>query len=256
MRLILALTLMMLETIAFGTQKLTMAAVGDSITRGFNSGAAMAQPQRSWSLGWEDGPVLSHRQRLEALGLRVSAVDVSRSGATSRDLAGQIARLMKFKQLDYVTFLIGANDVCDWSDEHGESLQKFEDRLRNAMSRLVTHSPEVKILLVAIPDMLNLWEVASSQRCQAKWSVTQFCPRLLGRRVTDLGRQNFADRLADANHVLGLVANEFPENVKFVHRAASLEFEWRHISRLDCFHPSAEGQAYIAEETWRDGWFE
>jgi lysophospholipase L1-like esterase len=235
--------------------KVVMAAIGDSITRAFNSGAPLAQPHRSWSLGYENGVVRSHRQRLEDMGVGVTAIDVSRSGAKSRDLAGQVGRLLRYNSLDYVSFLMGANDVCDWRTNHAADLRQYETNLRQAVSRLVNHSPNVKILMVAIPNMLNLYEVASPHRCQAKWTIMSFCPSLLGRNITALQRQYFGERLADANDALRTVADEFADNVKFVEHAATLEFEWRHISRIDCFHPSAAGQAYLADETWNHGWF-
>ena len=244
------------EESLMSSSTLVMGALGDSITMGFNSGAPLNQPQSSWSTGTRssDG-VASHRERLESLGYTVYARNVARSGAKAVEMPGQLAELLRWGTPDYVTFLIGANDVCDWGANHARDLGAFRRNVASTLTTLVARNPDVRIVLVPIPDMLNLYEVGLGTRCEKRWNRLPMCTNLLGRRVTPGERIAFIDRLADANAVLEDLAAEFSANVRFIASAQTVDFERRHVSRLDCFHPSLAGQALISETTWAEGWF-
>ena len=237
-------------------QVVVMGALGDSITMGFNSGAPLNQPQSSWSTGTRssDG-VTSHRERLEAMGYAVFARNVARSGAKAVEMPGQLATLLRWATPDYVTLLIGANDVCDWSEDHLRELGSFRKNVATTLATLIKHNPDVRVVLVPIPDMLNLWEVGLGSRCEKRWNRIPMCTNLLGRRVTPEQRSAFVSRLADANDTLASLAAEFSNNVRFIASAETVDFERQHVSRLDCFHPSLAGQKLISDTTWNEGWF-
>lgn len=245
----------LLNEVAYG-EKLYMGAVGDSITRGFNSGGLLANPENSWSVGKGSSEDLSsHRQRLLDLGYDVVIKDVSLSGARTQNLKKQIRKLKKLKRIDYVTFLMGANDVCTWPEQHQASLEAFEGRIRKSVDDLIEHSPDVKIVMLAVPDMVNLWALGVNNGCQKKWNMTGFCKRLLGESVTDLQRKYFGHRLSDANHTLQQIASDYPNHIRFVRSTGEIQFEMGHVSPIDCFHPSVAGQGMLADESWQNGWF-
>src|SRR5215207_549966 len=91
----------------------SMAALGDSMTRGFNAcGFFFDCTSHSWSTGTYQ-PVRSHYLRLLALSPAISGHNYNdaRSGARMADLNGQAAMAVSQK-VDYVTILMGANDAC------------------------------------------------------------------------------------------------------------------------------------------------
>lgn len=246
----------LVNEVAYGADRFYMGAVGDSITRGFNSGGILAHPENSWAVGrghHED--FISHRQRLTDLGYKVVVRDASLSGAKSGNLKRQVRKLRKMKRLDYVTFLMGANDVCSWSADHASQLALYESRIREAVDSLIEHSPDVKILMLAIPDMMNLWALGVNSNCQKKWNMIGFCKNLLAESVTDLERKYFGERLSDANHALRRVSSDYPENIRLVQSTGEIQFELAHVSPIDCFHPSVSGQGLLSEESWQEGWF-
>jgi lysophospholipase L1-like esterase len=94
----------------------SMAALGDSITRGFNAcGFFYDCTARSWSTG-TDTKVDSHYLRLLALQPKISGNNYNdaRSGAKMADLNGQALAAVS-QHVQYVTILMGANDACTGS---------------------------------------------------------------------------------------------------------------------------------------------
>src|SRR5688572_11286978 len=93
----------------------SMAALGDSFTRGFATGAGacnsfVACPEYSWSTGTA---VDSHYQRLVALSptLAGNATNAAVPGASMSGLVGQVGAVAP-SQPDYVTVLLGGGDIC------------------------------------------------------------------------------------------------------------------------------------------------
>jgi lysophospholipase L1-like esterase len=229
-------------------------ALGDSMTRGFDTGALLDHPEHSWATG-TDGIVDSHTARLTQLFGDVVSYNVAVSGAKSWMLPLQATALLAQARPDYVTILIGANDLCAWPDDDGAGLAKLENGVHRTISLLLFANPSMKILLVPVPDMLQLREVGVANGCQLRWNITHFCPRLLGRGVTAQDLDGFASRLADANAALAAVAAAFPGRVRFAADVARTAFTFDDVSKIDCFHPSMAGQDYLADVTWRAGWY-
>jgi hypothetical protein len=90
-----------------------IAALGDSISTGFASCLVLTSCERnSWSTG--DGiRVRSHYRRLldQNPAIRGRTYNHARPGARADALAGQAQAAVR-DRVDYVTVLIGANDVC------------------------------------------------------------------------------------------------------------------------------------------------
>jgi lysophospholipase L1-like esterase len=239
--------------------ELVVGAIGDSITRAFNAGAPLDQPEKSWATGDNDAAEsYSHAGRLRGLGYDVRAHNAARSGANAVELAGQVDELFDAESgraPDYVTLMIGANDVCDWGEDHGDALAAFYGDVDEAVGKLVDANPAVKILMAPIPNMLQLWSVGRANGCQARWDLYRMCTPLLGRGKSAAERARFGERLADANAALADVASQYPDHVLMADEVSSAVFEWRHISGIDCFHPSEAGQELLGDVTWDAGWF-
>ena len=54
---------------------------------------------------------------------------------------------------------------------------------------------------------------------------------------------------------LAAVAAAYPANVRMAHGVGRVRFAPEHLSAHDFYHPSAKGQAMLAERTWLEGWF-
>lgn len=240
------------------SERLVIGALGDSITTAVNSTDWGARTIHSWSTGsGTDGIVESHFKRLKSQfpEKQVSFHNVARGGAKSSGLASQLSELSVFAP-DYVTLLIGANDACSWNAEESQGqLDRFEQNVRQSVSGLVEQNSGIRIAMLPIPDMHALWEKGMEMNCQWLWNLTGVCPSLLGARVTHEERLAFQLRVNEANQRLDLIADEFPDQVKFNQSLGSYRFSTEHISPRDCFHPSGAGQDLIARLAWENGWY-
>lgn len=240
-------------------EKYTMVAIGDSITRAFNAMFYFwDSPSVSWTTGKQkfDG-FESHLERLQKLypEKKVKAYNYARTGALMKDLDRQVGKTIK-KKPQYVTLLIGANDVCRWGADYQGKLDEFTQRLKTGLDKLVTEDPKVKITMSAMPDIYNVWKVLKDKpSCQTVWSVIGFCKELLGKNLTNDQRLAFRERWAHANSNMASVAALYPQNVKFSDAAATYTFADKDLSSHDCFHPSMKGQGILADVTWQEGWF-
>jgi lysophospholipase L1-like esterase len=114
----------------------SVAAAGDSITRGYDAmflGCFLADcPQYSWSTG-TSSPVSSHSARIRAAspGVSVTSANVARTGAKMSDLNRQLTLIGTGVQ--YVTVLLGANDVCTSSAATMTDPALFRKQFQDAM---------------------------------------------------------------------------------------------------------------------------
>jgi len=240
--------------LAMAEQGYLVGALGDSITRAMNARRLFDQPRMSWSTGDDGGRMVeSHYWRLrDSLGA-VENYNASKSGAVARDLRDQIESLLPHAP-DYVTLLVGANDVCDWPADHGARLAEFQAEIERAVTRLVEAAPEIRIVLSPVPDMYRMYEVGKTKDCTKKWNTFSICPPLLGSERTKAERQAFVQRLEDANRALRTVSSAFRDHVLYLEELEKYPFQAEHVSDIDCFHPSIDGQQLLADITWRPEW--
>ena len=231
--------------------------IGDSITAAMDARRPLDNREINWSTGTRSSKMVnSHALRLRALmpDISIGTKNFAVSGSKSADVVRQAHHLAKFHP-DYVTVLIGANDVCAWSSDHDAQLAAYETDIRTILKSLIASNDNIKILVSAIPNMPLLRDIGAANGCQSRWNTLHICPALLGADRTDEDRMAFADRWQDANHVLAKVSSEFTEHVKFASTIAEPIFTMSHVSRLDCFHPNVSGQDFLSEMTWADGWY-
>lgn len=230
---------------------LVVAALGDSISAGFNAQRFGDNRDLSWATG-TNAKVRSHLQRLQQ-NLRRQAVGYNEAiaGSFAVNLDRQVNRLLPRKP-DYVTISIGANDVCNWDSDWEDKLAEYDTKVRGALTKLVNANQNVRVVLSTIPDLYKLWEVAHTHPgCQAKWDLAALCRPMLSSKVTEEGRQGFVRRWEAANQTLGRIARDYQANVLFNAEAVHTKFEWHHVSPMDCFHPSIDGQNLLADTSWQ-----
>lgn len=234
-------------------------ALGDSITKAFNANGGFSDsPDVSWSTGARKVVGFeSHLQKIQKLypQAQVTGLNYAVTGAKVKDLAKQVQKANVAKP-DYLTLLIGANDVCNWPADYQESLDQFVETLKANLDSVIATNPNVKVTMSAMPDIYRLWQLSKDDAsCQRVWNFIGLCKPLLGRSVTDSDRLAFKGRWDHANAALASVAEQYPQHIKFSARAETIEFTNEDISRTDCFHPSIKGQNTLSKETWEEGWF-
>ena len=235
----------------------SMAALGDSITAGFGSCFTLVACQRrSWSTGG-DASVESHYRRIREDNPKVrgNAHNFSEPGAESADLAGQANQAVDAK-VQYVTVLIGANDACEARVQDMTAVRTFRQRIDTGLGRLKKGLPKARVLVVSIPDLHRLWQVGhGDERAVRAWNAG-VCPSLLARPTStatadERRRRQVADRIDAYNEQLAAACKAYGKRCRWdggkVHR---VRFSLDLVNRLDYFHPSAEGQARLAEVSY------
>lgn len=236
----------------------SMAALGDSITRAFNTGALpfTDEERNSWATGSNE-PVGSHYLRI--LGQEQAVLgrndNEARSGARVEDLLAQV-RAANEDAVSYVTILIGANDVCTSSVDSMTSVDTFRDAFGEAMQALTAGSPRARIFVASIPDIYRLWALLKdSFWARLAWRVLHVCPSLLDDpRSTDADdvrrRRAVRGRTRDFNEQLEGVCARYL-HCRFDDRAVFADpFTPADVTTRDFFHPSLEGQQRLSSITW------
>jgi lysophospholipase L1-like esterase len=235
-----------------------MAALGDSITRAMAVCCSNGDnSQHSWSTG--DGPndgVASHYERLSRLDRAITGRNHNNaiSGSSAVHLPGQAEMAVK-QNVEYVTVLIGANDLCASSAAAMTSEAEFASHINTAMATLHRGLPEARIFVGSIPDLYQLWKVLEgTDEAREGWSGGS-CPSMLSIGNTEEQRQLVVERELAFNRILAQACSRY-KNCRWDNNAVyDFKFSVSDVSILDYFHPSLEGQARLAELTWRVSWW-
>lgn len=240
----------------------SMAAVGDSISQAVSSGGSLGAtyPANAWSTG-TNTTVNSHYARLLALnpGIVGRAWNDSVSGAKMADLDGQM-RLVVGQRPDYLTVLVGGNDLCTDTVAQMTSVADFSAQFATAMDTLTTGSPQTRVYVASIPRVYQLWELfRSSFWARSVWSLGGICQSLLANPTStqsaDVARRaQVAQRNVDYNATLAAVCALYA-NCRFDGNAVyNVAFAKSDVAG-DYFHPSVAGQAKLAAVSWAAGYW-
>lgn len=236
----------------------SMASLGDSITRAANPEPSLLgdQPQYSWSTG-DNSAVESHYYRILLQNSLISGNNYNDavSGARMIHLNGQ-AQTAVSQGVEYVTILMGANDVCTSSEATMTPVGTFRSQFQQAMDTLTLGLPDARIFVASIPDIYRLWFILKDNPSAVfTWNTFSICQSLLANPTStaqadverrDLVRQRNIDFNTQLAEVCALYTNcRFDNNVGF-----DAQFEPIHVSTLDYFHPSIAGQTLAASVSW------
>jgi PKD repeat protein len=240
---------------------ISIAAVGDSITQAASSAGSLGAdaPQNSWSTG-TSASVNSHYLRLVAAGADISGRSFNRSvsGAKVVDLAAQMQGLDAIDP-DYLTVLIGGNDVCTDTVAEMTSVTAFHDQFQRAMTTLNTVSPNTHVYVVSIPNVYQLWQLFKGDWWgRFIWSAAGICQSLLANptstQTADVQRREAVrQRNIAFNAQLADVCSQFDRCLFDGNAAFNTPFTRADVSG-DYFHPSVAGQAKLASVTWAAGY--
>ncbi|GLX01856.1 SGNH/GDSL hydrolase family protein [Microtetraspora sp. NBRC 16547] len=251
-----AAALLLPSTVSAQTGTVVMAALGDSISAGFNAcGWYASCASRSWSTG-DSAEVNSHYLRLRALvpGIDGHNVNLAVPGSTSADLAGQ-AREAVAKGADYVTVMIGAQDACAASEKAMTPVAVFGQRVDEALAVLRTTG--ARVFVGSIPDLRRLWSLGrTSTLARAFWTVGHICPSMLAEPASTarqdlLRRARVRARVMAYNARLEEACLAYGPACRYDGGAVfSFPYALKHVSAWDYFHPSGEGQRALAKVTF------
>lgn len=240
----------------------SIAAVGDSITQAASSGGSLGAdyPANSWSTG-TNSTVNSHYLRLLALNSAISGQNYNRSvsGAKMADLNGQMQTVVGL-QPDYLTVLIGGNDLCTDTVGTMTSVSAFRSQFETAMATLTAASPNTDVFVSSIPNVYHLWELFKDNWwARFIWSVGNICQSLLANPTSttaaDVARRAaVAQRNLDFNTQLAEVCAASAHCRWDGNAAYNTVFTTSDASG-DYFHPSISGQAKLAAVSWAAGYW-
>ena len=152
----------------------SMAAIGDSITQAASTGGSLGAdaPQNSWSTGTST-TVNSHYLRLLAAGAPITGKNYNRSvsGAKAVDMVAQMGTVVTL-QPDYLTVLIGGNDLCTDTVAQMTDPTVFRDQFATAMATLTAGSP-ARFALTVNTSARYIWsgsDTRSRMRFARSWS--------------------------------------------------------------------------------------
>jgi lysophospholipase L1-like esterase len=200
---------------------------------------------------------LSHYERLVALQPDIAGHGSNNAvtGARASGLSGQVSRALA-QDPDYVTILIGANDLCTPSALSMTSTADFTNQVSAALDALHQGLPQAKIFVSSIPNIHQLWSVLhGSWVARTVWSTAGVCQSMLASANTDRDRQQVVTREAAFNQVLSKACAQYSQCRWDGYATYNLAFSASQVSTLDYFHPNRSGQAALAQVTWNASWW-
>ncbi len=257
---------------------LRLYSIGDSITTGFDSWFIGNNDAVSWANGfhgfWEDlfgiPDIDSFNQRITASYGSSGRANVmaAANGARWDDALGQ-ALGVAGEAPTLVTVLLGGNDVCRDEIADLPTDAEIQSHVRTTLSYLHSQLPAGATVQVAgIPDIKLLHDVGLAEKgllgidCTAIWATTALgfpCGSMLSPDNTEADRLYVQSRNFAYNDIIEAEVERIHRLTRRVYfhftDAESVAFTGDDISSIDCFHPSADGQALIAEVGWSDGPF-
>lgn len=265
----------------------TMAALGDSITRGYNTsgpgcptGPGLDCPKNSWATGTNPA-VDSVRERLDAISPQpLTAYNDAVSGAKAINLLSQ-AQVAVSQDPDFVLIEIGANDACASTPTPTAT---FQDQVRETLETLVAGNKHVYIQLMSIPDINQLRTIFTEPpdpNALTRWEAFHVCQGLLANPLStepadEARREAFRDQVMAYNAALAEVCAEFKRCIWDGEAVFDSSFSTADVANVtntegidifpfnavpvfgpgypnstaDYFHPSISGQAKLAEAAW------
>lgn len=228
----------------------SVAAVGDSITRGFDACSLLADCTRvSWVTGTSPG-VRSLAARLTGGHPSGRSWNHAATGAVMADLPHQMARAARHRP-KLVTVMSGANDACRPTADRMTPTAAFRSEFRTALHTLRKRSPSSEVYVSSVPDLRRLWSQGRGVPMAKRVWGLGICQSMLRAPESSNGtaedrRQQVYEQVVAYNEVLRsecdrIARCRFDGGAVFRYR-----FTHGQMSHLDWFHPSRAGQRELA----------
>lgn len=246
-------------------------------------------PELTWATG-TDPSIGSLLQRLASIFqiLAPPSANFAIPGAEASNVkAVQMPNLKAWSQKtlgknypDLVTLFIGGNDLCAETPDGMTPVAQYESTMRSILTELLKEGESTRVQMVPIPkvfnriqqqygDMLIVGSGATSPdgkdaTCQDFWdlyeNVSDGCPTVMHRGRDAKWIKTVGDRLDAYNQVMASLTSEYSAaypswdgspRLALASSVLDMAIEPDQLS-VDCFHPSAIGQARFAEVIWAD----
>ncbi|WP_330176011.1 SGNH/GDSL hydrolase family protein [Streptomyces sp. NBC_01498] len=235
----------------------SIAAVGDSITRGFDACGLLSDcPRVSWATGTDDGVRSLAVRLLGEPGVAGHAWNYARSGASVAELPAQMAKVAPHRP-ELVTVMMGANDAC--KDKVGlmTPVDEFRASFEESMRRLRADAPKTHVYVASVPDLKRLWSEGRENPVGRQIWKLGICSTMLG-DAQDMGpaaqqrRSTVQARVVAYNTVLKDVCAKDLRCRYDGGAVFDFRFTGDQLSRWDWFHPSKDGQGRLADLAYRN----
>jgi lysophospholipase L1-like esterase len=237
----------------------SMDALGDSITRAFNtcSFPFIDCPENSWATG-TNSAVDSYYERALAVNSGISGHNFNDavSGAKMEALNGQAEKAVT-RKAELVGVLMGANDACTSSLATMTSVATYKSQFETAMNTLTKGLPAGAVINVgSLPNVYRLWEIFHTNSTAVNtWNSLKICQSLLEKPTSletadEERRIKVRQRVEEFDTVLETVCAKYTQCKYDKGAGFKTVFNTNDVSTRDFFHPSVEGQALIAKEAW------
>ena len=233
----------------------SITALGDSITTAYDSAALGNNFVNSWSTGTN---IFINSLYLRILVLNPTiqgkATNLAVSGSKMVDLNGQASQLNR--KLQYVTILMGANDVCTPSVSTMTDVTVFNSQFNTAMQTVAKKAPKARVLVMSIPDIYNLWYILKdNSSARTTWALFSICQSMLANPQSTLQadverRAAVRQRNIDFNAQLQAVCAAYSQCRFDSNAVFNTAFVVSDVSSIDYFHPSIAGQTKLASIAW------
>ncbi|MEV6959478.1 SGNH/GDSL hydrolase family protein [Streptomyces sp. NPDC051207] len=230
----------------------SVAAVGDSITTGFDACEVLADcPEVSWATGGSPRVDSLAVRLLGRAGAARRSWNLAVSGARMADLPGQMARAVRHEP-QLVTVLVGANDACRPTTAAMTPVAAFRADFEKAMRTLREALPKTQVYVASVPNLKRLWEQGRTSTLGRQVWKLGICPSMLGDAeavdaAANLRRETVHQRVRDYNEVLAQVCAKDERCRTDGGAVHDYRFGTDQLSHWDWFHPSVNGQARLAE---------
>jgi lysophospholipase L1-like esterase len=168
-------------------------------------------------------------------------------------LDGQLASAAG-QQVDYVTVLMGANDVCTSSVSTMTPTDLFTSRFDTALKDFTAARPGARIFVSSIPNIYQLWSVLhTSGSARFAWAIYGVCKSMLSSNATEAQRQLVLAQEKADNAAMATVCGRYPACTWDGGATFGVRFTASQVSTVDYFHPNVSGQALLASTAWAAG---
>ncbi|MER5945244.1 SGNH/GDSL hydrolase family protein [Streptomyces sp. NPDC001904] len=243
-------------TPTWDTSPRSVAAVGDSITRGFDACGVLSDcPEVSWATGTDKDVDSLAVRLLGRTGAAKHSWNYARTGARMADLPGQMARAAA-ERPQLVTVMAGANDACRDSADDMTPPAAFRADFTDALRQLRRTVPKAQVYVMSVPDLKRLWSQGRQNPLGKQVWKLGICSSMLADpdavdAAATARRGAVQRRVQEYNQVLKDVCADdkrcrYDDGAVFGYR-----FGQGQLSQWDWFHPSVNGQARLAEIAYR-----
>lgn len=239
---------------AWRTDPASVAAVGDSITVGFDACSVLSDcPAVSWATGTD--PAVNSVARRLVKDPATQSWNFAKTGALMRDLPAQVEQAVR-KRPELVTVLVGANDACRTDVGAMTTTTAFRADFEASLRALRRALPKTQVYVAAVPDLMRLWSQGRQNPLGKEVWKLGMCGSMLRdpddlSKAADTRRQSVRDRVVAYNKALESVC-ERDTLCRFDRSVFDFRFTGAELSAWDWFHPGREGQRELARMAFQE----